>query len=91
MLYIKTISDAADSRDLKLYSEYPPKNLWLNQTLLIIVQNRKSEKSRSVPSSDYFDQSMLYIKTIYDAADSRDLNLYSEYPPKNLGSTKPYL
>ena len=34
---------------------------------------------------------MLYIKTIYDAADSRDLNLYSEYPPKNRGSTKPYL
>ena len=46
-----------------------------NQTLLIIVQSRETETSRSVPSSVYPEQTKLYIQAYSIPADSRDFDL----------------
>ena len=54
-------------------SQVPSQEPRPNQTLRIKVQIREYEKSRSVPSSDYPELSMLYIQLISISEDSRDL------------------
>ena len=69
-------------------SQTPSQEPRRNQTLLIKVQSRETEKSLSVHSSDYSEQSMLYIQLRSISEDTRDSELCPKHPHKNLDLTK---
>ena len=72
-------------------SQAPSQEPRPNQTLLIKVQSRETENSRSIHSSDNPEQSMLYIQLRSISEDTRDLELCPKHPHKNLDLTKHYL
>ena len=57
---------------LGAWSQSPSQDLRTNQTLLIKTQSRETEKNRAVYSSDYPEQSMLYIQLRSISEDTRD-------------------
>ena len=57
---------------LEAWSQSPSQDLRTNQTLLIKAQRRETEKSRSIHSSDYSEQSVLYIQLRSISEDTRD-------------------